>query len=311
MDPISSPWRHRSAAKNGLNTGRCLYTVGVQSPRRKSWCNPFVLISVLNRGPSTLTENLRLIFDPFHQGKSDRKVESQGVGIGLSPTEEIMVMSSTMRCSKVSQTFVARAAALALLMAGHAAAAEIPAGTHVLLRMVNSISTRTAQPGDYVYMRTASPISVDGVLIVPINSYVQGVVTAARRAGRVTGKAEMALRLETLTLPRGRVLRFAPRLDSVEEAGSGQRVDKTEDTVRQGPGHGSDATRILVLAGGGASLGAIVDRSWTGAGIGAGVGAGVGIATVMLTRGREVELRQGSSLDVVLDRAVSLEADQQ
>jgi len=38
-------------------------------------------------------------------------------------------------------------------------AAEIPQGAHVLLRMVNSVSTRTAQPGDTVYMQTASPIA--------------------------------------------------------------------------------------------------------------------------------------------------------
>jgi hypothetical protein len=43
------------------------------------------------------------------------------------------------------------------LAAGVAGAAEIPRGAHVLLRMENSISTRTAQEGDYVYLRTASP----------------------------------------------------------------------------------------------------------------------------------------------------------
>ena len=37
--------------------------------------------------------------------------------------------------------------------------AEIPKNTHVLLKMVNSISTRTAQEGAQVYMQTASPIS--------------------------------------------------------------------------------------------------------------------------------------------------------
>ena len=48
------------------------------------------------------------------------------------------------------------------LAAGVAGAAEIPQGAHVLLRMENSISTRTAQEGDYVYLRTASPVAVDG-----------------------------------------------------------------------------------------------------------------------------------------------------
>jgi hypothetical protein len=37
------------------------------------------------------------------------------------------------------------------------------------------------------------------------------------------------------------------------------------------------------------------------------VGSAVGLATVLLTRGKEVELRQGSTLDVVFDRPVTLE----
>ena len=197
---------------------------------------------------------------------------------------------------------------LLLLAAGPAGAAnDVPAGTHVLLRMVNSITTRTAQPGDYVYLRTASPITADGGIVVPINSYVQGVVTHSKRAGRVKGRARLAIRLETLTLPQGRVLKFAPKLDSVDAGDSGQQVDKSESMVKQAPSHSQDAARIAILAGSGASIGAIADRSFRGAGIGAGVGTGVGIATVLLSRGREVDLRQGSSLDFVLDRAVSLE----
>ncbi len=203
-----------------------------------------------------------------------------------------------------------RIAAALLLAAGltpAALAVEIPPGTHVLLRMVNSISTRTAQEGDYVYMRTASPISVDGRIVVPPNSYVQGVVVHAKRAGRVKGRAQLAIRLETLTLPHGKVLKFAPLVSSVDAAGSGQKVDKEENLIKQGPNHGRDAARIAILAGSGASIGAIVDRSWKGAGIGAGIGAGVGVATVLLTRGRDVELRPSVTLDVVLDRPLLLE----
>ena len=43
------------------------------------------------------------------------------------------------------------------------------------------------------------------------------------------------------------------------------------------------------------------------AGIGAGVGSAVGLATVLMTRGKEVELPQGATLDVVFDRAVAIE----
>jgi hypothetical protein len=188
-----------------------------------------------------------------------------------------------------------------------APAAEIPQGAHLLLRMENSLSTRTAREGDYVYLRTASPISVQGQMVVPVGSYVQGVVAQARRSGRVSGRAELAIRLETLTLAQGKVVKFAPHLSSVDPGGSGQKVSGKENMVEQAPTIGKDAARIAILAGSGASIGGIADRSWTGAGIGAGAGTAVGLATALLTRGKEVELHQGSTLDVVFDRAVAIE----
>jgi hypothetical protein len=200
-----------------------------------------------------------------------------------------------------------RLAILALSVSLLSAATEIPQGSHVLLRMVNSISTRTAREGDYVYLRTATPISAGGAIVVPAGSYVQGVVSHAARSGRVKGKAELAIRIETMTLPGGKVISLTPNLSSVDSQGTGQKVDEKEDQIKQGGSQGADAVRVGRLSGDGAALGGMVGCSWTGAGIGAGVGAGVGLATVLLTRGREVDLRQGSTIDVVFDRAVPVE----
>ena len=196
---------------------------------------------------------------------------------------------------------------LALCLAAAATGAEIPKGAHVLLRMMNSINTRTAQPGDYVYLHTATPISVDGQIVAPVNSYVQGVVTQSKRSGRVAGRAELGIRLETITLPGGKVFKFSPHLTEVDSDESGQKVEARENTIKQGPGHGKDAKQIAILAGSGAAIGGLADRGWKGAGIGAGVGSGVGLATVLLSRGKEVDLRQGTTLDVAFDRAVVLE----
>ncbi len=195
-----------------------------------------------------------------------------------------------------------------LLVAVSTFAAEIPQGAHVMLRMENSITTRTAKDGDYVYLRTGSPISVAGSIILPVGSYVQGVVTNAKRSGRLKGRAELAIRLETITLPSGSVYKFSPKLASVDSGTGDQKVGK-ENSVQEGSTHGQDAARIAILAGSGGALGAIIDQGarGAGAGIGAGAGAAVGLATVLLTRGREVELRQGTALDVTFDRPVALE----
>ncbi len=207
-------------------------------------------------------------------------------------------MSSTRRrlsCLLISGAFLVSA------LISAASAAEIPQGAHVLLRMENSLSTRTAQEGDFVYLRTAVPIANANEIAVPVGSYVQGVVTEAKHSGRVKGRAQLAIRLETLTLASGKVYKFAPHLSAVDSGETGQKVVGAENAVEQAPGKGQDAERIAILAGTGASIGGLADRSWKGAGIGAGVGSAVGLATVLLTRGKEVELRQGSTLDVVFE----------
>jgi len=202
-------------------------------------------------------------------------------------------------------------ALLALLLACvrtvAAQASDIPKGAHVLLRMENSISTRTAGDGDFVYFRTATPIAGKGRILVPVGSYVQGVVGKVKRSGRVSGRAELAIRLETLTFPDGRVVKFTPKLNSVDPGDGAERVKDKEGAIEVGSTAGQDVRRIAVTAGSGAAIGGVADQSWEGAGIGAGIGTGVGIATALLTRGRELELRRGASLDVVFDRPMTLE----
>jgi len=200
-----------------------------------------------------------------------------------------------------------RLAILVVSMAALCGAAEIPQGSHALLRLVNSVSTRTAAEGDYVYLRTASPIVVDNQILVPVDSYVQGVVSHTRRSGRVSGRAELGIRIETLTLPSGKVIRVSPHLASVDSEGMEQKVQGKENEVQQGSSHGADATRIATVGGAGAAIGGIADRSWKGAGIGAGAGGAVGLASVLLSRGREVELQRGSTIDVIFDRSVPVE----
>lgn len=192
-------------------------------------------------------------------------------------------------------------------------AADIPAGSHVLLRIQSTVSTRSAQAGDYVYLQTATPIAAEGRVLVPIGSHVQGVVTDVNRAGRVKGRADLSIRLDVLTLPSGQQYKFSPHTSSLENDPSGQRVvDKERSKIQQASNKEGDFARIAVFAGSGAALGAIVGNwgsgsALQGAGIGAGAGAAVGLATVLLTRGKDVELRQGAGLDVVFDQPVTLQ----
>jgi hypothetical protein len=172
--------------------------------------------------------------------------------------------------------------------------------------MMNSITTRTASEGDQVYLRTATPVAVNDSILIPAGTYVQGSVSHAKRSGHVNGRAELALRLESMTLPGGKMLKISPRLSAVDSGETGQKVDDKEGTVKQAPGVSKDAARVAIMAGSGAAIGGLADRSFRGAGIGA-AGSAVGLATALLTRENEVELRQGSTLDVVFDREVLVE----
>ncbi len=197
--------------------------------------------------------------------------------------------------------------ALVLLLPLGVGAAEIPAGSHVLLRMVSSVSTRTAKAGDHVYLQTASPIAAGGQIVVPVGTYVQGTVAEAKRSGRVKGRAEIAFHLDTFTFASGKAVAIAPQVDSVDSGRFGQKVEGKEGVVKQEGTKLQDLGRIAILAGSGAAIGGIADRGWQGAGIGGGAGGAVGLATALLTRGKEVDLRAGATLDVVFDKPLTIE----
>ncbi len=182
----------------------------------------------------------------------------------------------------------------------------VPSGTRLPLVLHNSITTRNAQPGDPLYFETVFPVVLNDRILVPAGSYVQGEVLEAKRPGRVKGRGEVRIRLTTMILPNGYTVKF----DAVPtNAGTGgnESTDK-EGKINGDSDKGTDAGTVLKTTAAGAGIGAVAGRSAGGAGIGAAAGAAAGIATVMLTRGPELELPRGSSLDIVLDRALYLDA---
>src|SRR5260370_18039758 len=111
-----------------------------------------------------------------------------------------------------------------LLSATTLPAAEIPKGSHALLSFINSVSTRTAREGDSVYFRTATPIVANGAIVVPTNSYVQGVVTHSKRIVREKGGAGLTIRIQTLTLPTAKLVNRTPTLASPRDGGGNQNI---------------------------------------------------------------------------------------
>ncbi len=183
----------------------------------------------------------------------------------------------------------------------------VPAGTKLPLILHNGITTRNAKPGDSVYLETLFPIAQDNRIVIPAGSYVQGEILEAKRPGRVKGRGEIRVRLNRMILPNGYTVEFNA-VPSNTSAGGNESVDN-EGKVKGDSDKAHDIGTVMTTTATGAGIGAIASRSGKGAGIGAGIGAAAGLAAVLLTRGPELELPRGTTVDVVLDRTLYLDSD--
>ena len=184
---------------------------------------------------------------------------------------------------------------------------SLPAGTRVAVVLENGISTRSAKPGDSVYFHTSFPITQNNRIIVPVGSYLRGELIESKRPGRIKGRGEFRMRLDTLIFPNGYTvdLKAAPR-----SADSGGKETMDSEGKVSGPGgKGKDAATVAETTATGATIGAIADGI-KGAGIGAGIGGLAGLGAVLLTRGPEAELPRGSALDIVLEHDLVLDTAQ-
>ncbi len=73
----------------------------------------------------------------------------------------------------------------------------VPSGTRIGVILENGISTASAKPGDSVYFRTSFPITINNKVVVPVGSYLRGEITDSKRPGRVKGKGELRMHLNT------------------------------------------------------------------------------------------------------------------
>ena len=160
----------------------------------------------------------------------------------------------------------------------------IPAGTSLPLVLDTAIGSDISRVEQPVRAHLARAIVVRGATVLAQGSPVSGVVTDARRSGKVKGRAHVAVRFDTLT-PRGVDERY--RIHTTA-------VGRTAPATKK-----KDALEIGAPAAGGAVIGAIVGGK-KGAAIGSAVGGGGGTAVVLSTRGKEVRMGRGALVTVRL-----------
>lgn len=182
----------------------------------------------------------------------------------------------------------------------------VPAGTQVLLQLKSPIDTKSAHVGDGVYCQTSFPVTQDNVAVIPAGTYVKGQIAEVRRAGRVKGRAEILFHFNTLIFPNGYTIDLPGSLGNEPGARNSTVADK-EGTVKANGQKAKDAGTVAKTGATGAVIGTVASGSAKGAGIGGLAGAAVGLGQVLFTRGQDVRIEQGTALEMVLQRPLTVD----
>ncbi|HYL45927.1 MAG TPA: hypothetical protein VEU52_02775 [Candidatus Limnocylindrales bacterium] len=164
----------------------------------------------------------------------------------------------------------------------------VPAGTRVLIRMIDSIDTTKQKAGYRFTASLETNLQVDDVVVAPRGTTVYGKLTSASSAGRMKGSSELTLELTDIVIN-----------------GTSYPLLTSDYSIR-GKGEGSNTAKKVV---GGAGLGALIGGiagGGKGAGIGALAGAGAGTAIAATKKGEQLSIPSESLLEFRLQQPAPL-----
>ena len=163
----------------------------------------------------------------------------------------------------------------------------VPAGTTLLVRMIDSVDSATNHVGDTFHASLEENLYAGDTLVAPKGADVYGRIAEAKSAGKIAGKSDLHLELTGISIN-----------------GKLQPIVTGEYEV-QGKSRGKQSAERI---GGGAALGAIIGAiagGGKGAAIGAGVGAGAGTAVQVITHGEQVKVPSETLLSFRLQAPVT------
>jgi outer membrane lipoprotein SlyB len=165
---------------------------------------------------------------------------------------------------------------------------RVDAGTQLAIRLVDSIDSGVNNAGDTFRATLDSPVMVDGEVVLPQGASVVGRIIDSKDAGRLAGRAEMALELQSISV------------------GNRRYMIRTNQHTLQG---GSQTARTAKTVGSGAAIGAIIGAiagGGKGAAIGAAVGAGAGGGVTAARRPQQAHLGSEARLTFRLENPISV-----
>jgi hypothetical protein len=165
---------------------------------------------------------------------------------------------------------------------------ELPAGTNLVVRMIDGVDSETNRVGQTFAASMDEPVILNGETVIPRGADVVVKLVDAKESGKLAGRAELTLDLMSVKVD-GRMVDINTQSVSRESDSRGQRTAK--------------------VAGGGAVLGAIIGGiagGGKGAVIGAGAGGAAGVGAEEITKGQRVKVPSETRLTFVLDTSIRI-----
>jgi hypothetical protein len=202
-------------------------------------------------------------------------------------------------------------ALLASSLIGNAQDADkivIPAGTKFKTLLETPVSSKLVEVGDSLLVTVAEPVKIDGKVVLPRGLEMTGKVTYIKRAGKISGRAEVYALINELNTHYGTEA-IAVSIDAADDAANDEKVRTDEEgklkANRDGAG---DVDKALKGAGLGSLVSlpvAIATQSAAAAVAGPAAGA---LAAILLTRGKEIRLPVGTLFRMKFDKDLVLPA---
>jgi peptidoglycan hydrolase-like protein with peptidoglycan-binding domain len=181
----------------------------------------------------------------------------------------------------------------------------VPEGTVLALKMDTALSSKTAKAGDRFTAMVIRDVTLNSQVVIPTGSRVEGHVTVAVPARRMSRSGTIAVDFDRVILPNGRSHVLYGNLTSTDP----KEKEKIDEENRISGG--SAKKRSIVFIGGGAGVGAVIGvivGGGKGAAVGAGVGAAAGTAAVLLAKGNEAIVKPGTEFGLELTRRIEMAA---
>jgi hypothetical protein len=160
----------------------------------------------------------------------------------------------------------------------------VPSGTVFTVEFQQTLSSASSEADDRFTARVVEPVLVNGEIAIAAGSIVSGRVISVHPSRKLGGRAQIDLEFTSLELASGG---GGPILASFH--GQGESQDK------------KDAVTIGGSAAAGALLGRILGSDSGDTVLGALVGGAIGTGIAARTRGQEVTLPAGTTMEIHLD----------